>query len=505
MCDPANGCCGAGTQCLPTDCETIGDGCFTGTTVGYVCATPSTTLQCCGGRCAPRDGDATNACTRDSNCCDGTDRCFLSGSTGTCNDCLSTIGQSCGGPSEGCGEKGCCSGAIAGAPNWSQAYQALLTNASPPATNYNPPMGFAWAVAKNGSVVHKGGGGLARSSADGAAKSFTASTRMNLASISKSVTAVALLKLLAMKNYDLDHLDTVMFAPLLCNRPAGSTWDRCPSSFGSGVDQVSVQRLLTMQSCLPPDGTLWYGTPTKAYTDNTKWKFLKDYLKTSAADCAATCQTCIDNNGNNCNCNQPQTYYYSNTNFTILEAIIESQSGQSYASWVNQHVLGPMGIDTTIFSPVADAQSKATLEYLDGNDTSKGQYNSTMTFIGAGGWISNANELAKFAAGISAHTVLTEDQTQIMSSKGLGWYPGSATCGSWYQHNGGLAGNCFGGDGSPSSCCQGLHTGLVMFADGTGGVLLVNSDQDWPGCRNTSGSPSFDVIGTITAAFNNYR
>ncbi len=500
--------CAADKQCLATDCNTTGDWCSTGLTAGYVCATPSTTLQCCGDRCAPRDGDATNQCTRDSNCCDGTDRCFLAGGTsGVCNDCINAIGHSCSGASEGCGENGCCNGTIAGPPKWSQAYASLLTNANPAMTNYNPPMGFAWAVAKNGAVAHHGGGGLARSSADGTAKSFTASTRMNLASISKSVTAVALLKLLASKNYDLDKLDTLNFWSLLCNQPSGSTWDRCPSSWGSGVKQVSVQRLLTMNSCLPPDGTLWYPSSNspKAYTDNSKWKFLKDYLKTSAADCVATCATCMSNNFNNCNCNQPQTYYYSNTNFTILEAIIESQSGMSYTSYVNQHVLTPMGIDTSIFSPVADSASKATLEYLDGKDTTKGNYNPTMTFIGAGGWVSNADELAKFAAGITSHTVLTEDQTQIMSSKGLGWYPGSDDCGSWYQHNGGLSGNCFGGDGSPSACCQGLHTGLVMFADGTGGVLLVNSDQDWPSCRTTNGSSSFDVIGTITNAFNNFR
>ena len=501
-CGACGSACSASTQCLPTDCETGGDSCAVGQTAGYTCATPSTTLQCCGGRCAQRDGDTTHSCDRDTNCCDASDRCF---SSGACKDCLSAIGQSCGGPTECCGENGCCGGACAGPPDWTNAYKALLTNANPAMTNYNPPMGFAWAVSKSGAVAHHGGSGLARSSADGTAKSFTAGTRMNLASISKSVTAVAVLKLLASKNYDLDHLDSVNIKPLLCNQPAGSTWDRCPSSFGSGVAQVSVERLLTMQSCLPPDGTLWYGSPTKSYTDNTKWKFLKDYLKTSTQDCVATCATCMANNGNNCNCNQAQTYYYSNTNFTILEAIIESQSGQSYTSYVNQHVLQPMGIDTGIFSPVADAQSKATLAYLDANDTTAGNYNPTMTFIGAGGWISNADQLAKFAAGIAAHTVLTEDQTQIMSSKGLGWYPGSDSCGSWYQHNGGLSGNCFGGDGSPSSCCQGLHTGLVMFADGTGGVLLVNSDQDWPGCRNTSGSPSFDVIGTITRAFNDYR
>jgi CubicO group peptidase (beta-lactamase class C family) len=375
-------------------------------------------------------------------------------------------------------------------------------------------MGYSWAVAKAGGVFHDGAAGLARSMGDGGVL-FTAQTRLHIASISKGITAVAVLKLLADEGYDLTKLDQVKMLDLLCKHDPsiGPDWDRCPNPYGPGIDQVTVKQLLTMTSCLPIN----QGYPNVAYTDNTKWNWLSNFLANSSQSCADTCTTCNNNKGNNCCCNGTSsyccngdcsnntTYYYNNNNFVILEAIIEAQRGQSYESWVQQHVLAPMGIDTTVFSAVPDPQSSSALTYLDSTDTTTGVYWGDLTFIGPGGWIASADELVKFAAGVAAHTVLTESQTQTMFSQALGWYAGNSPCGGLHLHNGGLETNCGGGD---PGCCQGLSTGLVVFDDGTGAVLLVNSQESYPGCRtNPKPSPysGWDPIGTIVNAFSNYR
>ncbi len=48
-------------------------------------------------------------------------------------------------------------------------------------------------------------------------------------------------------------------------------------------------------------------------------------------------------------------YDYSNSNYFVLGAVIERVSGVSYASFLNEHIFGPLGLVHTVFAPSSTA------------------------------------------------------------------------------------------------------------------------------------------------------
>src|SRR5215469_13802335 len=89
-------------------------------------------------------------------------------------------------------------------PQWDGVFKANLTNVP----------GYAYAVAHHGRLVAEGAVGSARTSLNAPATSWTTSTRINLASVSKCVTTVALLKLLSHRGISINQ----PFYPFLQNQ-----------------------------------------------------------------------------------------------------------------------------------------------------------------------------------------------------------------------------------------------------------------------------------------------
>ncbi len=210
-------------------------------------------------------------------------------------------------------------------PEWSKIFQGALGT---------PAEGYAYAVARKGTIVASAGVNKARSSNDPPATPWTPDVRINLASVSKAVTAVALLKLFGDKKLSVDD----HFYPFL----AASF-----PSVGPGVVTVTVRNLLTMKSGMVVDGSLFMAD---------MHAFLATYLQ----------QGLVGTPG--------ETYAYSNTNFTILQALIEQLSGTDYVSYVTQNVLIPMGINPAVFNPVPDPAASATLSYSSASDPDHGMY-----------------------------------------------------------------------------------------------------------------------------------
>lgn len=125
-------------------------------------------------------------------------------------------------------------------PQWEQAYRSALAPSA---------MGFAFAVAQNGQPATAAGVNLARSASEpkNPGQPWTPDTLFNIASVSKTITAVALMTLVQQQGSQL--LDTPFWAIL-----TGSS--RFSGMPGAGVDSVTVRQLLTMHSGLPEDGTL---------------------------------------------------------------------------------------------------------------------------------------------------------------------------------------------------------------------------------------------------------
>jgi CubicO group peptidase (beta-lactamase class C family) len=300
--------------------------------------------------------------------------------------------------------------------------------------------GYAYAVGRRGKVIASDGVHRARSANDPPASTWSPDVRINLASVSKSVTAVALLKLFLDQGRSVDD----NFYPFIA-----STYP----TVGAGVATVSVRDLLTMKSGMVVDGTLFMPDVQT---------FLSTYLQ----------QGLVGTRG--------QTYAYSNTNFTILQTLIGQLSGQGYVDYVTQSVLIPMGINPSIFNPVPDPSASATLSYSSGTDPLHGMYWPPIQAVAAGGWISSAAELIKFLEGVRSHAVLPAETTLQMLNGQLGWYVYDGLYGQYFHHNGGLLNGL-----TPA---QGLDTGIIHLADGYDALLLVNT---W----------NFDVIGLIVEAF----
>ena len=262
------------------------------------------------------------------------------------------------------------------------------------------------------------------------------STPGSISRVSKCVTTVALLRLLAHHKISID----APFYPLVQSQ--------CPTA-GAGVNTVTIKNLLEMKSGLVGDGTLW--------TPNI-WTFLSTYLQQALAGTPGV------------------TSLYSNTDFTLLQAIIcllvDPASGGGdgiapYVAYVTDHVLKPMGIDPAIFNPVPDPQPTATLSYALSDNGPGGVYWPQMQCVGCGGWVANAHELIKFLIGVRDDRVLSSHETRHMFHEQLGWYVHDGLYGDYYDHNGWLLDG-----GTPN---RGLNTGIIHLTHGYDALLLVNA------------------------------
>lgn len=98
----------------------------------------------------------------------------------------------------------------------------------------NESVGWSYAITVGGQLARSGSKGLARTGADQPATAQSSSKKMHVASISKTMTAIVLLRLLADRGLSVDSA----IGPWL---PAG--WVR-----GNGVDSISFRQLLTHRS-----------------------------------------------------------------------------------------------------------------------------------------------------------------------------------------------------------------------------------------------------------------
>ena len=316
-------------------------------------------------------------------------------------------------------------------PEWSKIFQGALGT---------PAEGYAYAVARKGTIVASAGVNKARSSNDPPATPWTPDVRINLASVSKAVTAVAVLKLFGDKKLSVDdHFYTIPRGLVPERGARGGHGDRPQPADDEERDGRRRLALHGRRACVPGD------------------------LPPAGARRHAR-----------------QTYAYSNTNFTILQALIEQLSGTDYVSYVTQKVLVPMGINPAVFNPVPDPIASSTLSYSSGSDPDHGVYWPPIQAVAAGGWITSAHELLKFLEGVRSNAVLPAATTLAMLNGDLGWYTYDGLYGQYFHHNGGLL--------NGATPAQGLGTGIIHLADGYDALLLINS---W----------GFDVIGLLVEAF----
>ena len=320
-------------------------------------------------------------------------------------------------------------------------------------------MGYAYAVSRNGNVIANGSG-YSRGAAqpNNPNTPYTPDTRQNIASSSKAITGMAL-QILILQNPSIT-LESP-FWPLV---------QKMVPNPDASVKVVTLRNLAEMKSGMVQESGEGPLSPPDGGTDI--WPFLVTYLSKPLTGTPGV------------------TYYYDNTNFTILQGVIGQVSGMNYVDFVTKYVLEPLEVDTTIFNATSDPIQTATLGYSGSSDTRTGFYAGSQVFVAAGGWITNVREMIKPLMALRGTTLMPQAAATQMLTGLIGWDGSSVgNFGTYHYKNGGL------NDGATPD--QWLGSATVRLGEGYDVVMLCNSTQ--PTQPGTVGQ--LNIVNLVINAF----
>ncbi len=333
--------------------------------------------------------------------------------------------------------------------------------------------GASLAMTDNGNVVYARGYGYA----DIAAKAqVEPHSLFRIASISKPITAVAILQLVEQGKLDLQEkvLETLDYQSDI----AGI------AEFDTRLKNITIEHLLEHRGGWDRDKSF------DAMFQSVRFAKLADLPP--PANQATVIKAMLS---------QPldfdpgERYAYSNFGYCLLGRVIERRSGQAYEDYVQEHVLAPLGITSMKLGAtrLADRAEREVRYYHAGTGKSVFAADLDQTIpwpYGAwyleamdshGGWLASATDLAKFAAAFddADHcSILSRESIERMfqrppglagyTSEGkqkqtfysLGWSNQQVGKGIHHSHTGSLAGTA---------------TILLRRSDGKNFVVLFNS------------------------------
>lgn len=293
---------------------------------------------------------------------------------------------------------------------------------------YSVP-GTSIAIVKDGRLVYAKGFGYG----DKDKKVIAAATSLyRVASVSKPITGVAIMKLT--ENTNLKLKQKVFGSGAVLGTTYGS------KKYGKREKQIKVSHLLEHRA----GGNSWdnnttpnpgsgpndtWGAPMFQQTDLSQKKLIGWVLdKRNPSDAVNT------------------VYAYSNFGYCVLGRIIEKKSGMSYENYVREKILKPMGIKNMyIGSSKKDGRRYKEVVYYGDNNTNP--YSLQMRRMDShGGWIGSPVDLMKFAIRVdgdkSKKDFLKSSSIKTIqtSSYGGGYGKGWSLNGSLMQHSGLMAG-----------------------------------------------------------------
>jgi CubicO group peptidase (beta-lactamase class C family) len=227
--------------------------------------------------------------------------------------------------------------------------------------------GIAWGILVDGQLVHEGAVGV-RDLASRAP--VDAGTVFRIASMTKSFTAVAILRLRDEGKLSLDDL-AERFVPEL----AGLKYPTADSP------RLTIRHLLSHAGGFPEDNP--WGDRQLAATDDEMGRMMRQGIPFSTA---------------------PGTSYeYSNYGFAILGRIVGKVSGEPYARYVKTHVLDPLGMLSTSLQPASVPAATLAHGYRWEDDTWKDEPALPDGAFGAmGGMLTSTRDLAKYVGFLMA-------------------------------------------------------------------------------------------------------
>ncbi|RMH15183.1 MAG: class A beta-lactamase-related serine hydrolase [Gammaproteobacteria bacterium] len=301
--------------------------------------------------------------------------------------------------------------------------------------------GYTYLIMKDGQVKYTYSNGEARSHEDGY-QPWDEFQTMHVASISKTISTVATLRLLKMKGLSVDEGIGKYLPP---------HWD-----LGLNVKYITFSELMSQR-------TGFYNVLNESEDLSTKYEGLRKMVAAGA-------------NGLN-------TRKYSNVHHALLRVILpvlwdypnisgriydDDYTAMRYEQIVNTLVFQPLGIQAELKD---DDPNGGVLAYSSGTDP-KGTFEEFDYTKSAGGygWVLSAYDLAKFWAYLwHCNELIDESQRQAMRTTEMGlWNSGNTTGGRYYCKLGGWFRTVNGFE-------HWLRSAAVEFPDGTAVVLFVNS------------------------------
>lgn len=217
---------------------------------------------------------------------------------------------------------------------------------------------------------------------------ITVATLFNIASISKSITAIAILKL-----YEDDKLSF--------DQTIGEFLDNVPTE----MQPITVHQLLTHTSGLPQA----YPNSNVKQTDKAVQNIFKQELTFA-----------------------PGTdFRYSNLNYDLLGIIIEKVSEMQFEDFVRKNVLEPIGMKQTFFWDEVDHHDIEHVAQKQ-NRFLRNKHARCWDHLSSGGMFSTTGDLLLLQQAIQSHKILKEESVALMLSKhknirsgldmGYGWF-----------------------------------------------------------------------------------
>jgi len=285
--------------------------------------------------------------------------------------------------------------------------------------------GYAYEILQNGRVVASDQRGFARAPREKVSPSvpMTLFKPAPMASVSKTITAVAMLRLWEEKKggFSLDD----PFWPYV---------KRLAPHPDPEVTKITIRQLLKHQS--------GFGKTA----DLTSHEDLSALLK----------RPLVRRPG--------RKFEYLDNNYYIARVVLEQIARESYPRYVRNHVLRPMGITQmkTCCEPHAPMCG-----YGEADDQSKPGYPfawDCTRWAGGAGWYGSVDDMARFMHGLRDGNVLSGQAKQILFTDALGFdweEPGFGKGGDWVFDD-----NVQEGE---------VHTAVCYFPDGIEAAMVINA------------------------------
>ena len=324
--------------------------------------------------------------------------------------------------------------------------------------------GVALAVVRHDSLVYAKGYGRADASTP-----MTPGTTMRLASVSKLLTAVGIMKL---QEEGKVFLDTPVFGPF------GVLKRFDPYIKDSNYYSMTVEHLLRHQGGFTTSGgDVMFSTLT----------FMRNHGLSEAPDA----ETLVEKQLARRLAFEPGTWQdYSNFGYLLLSLIIEEVSGMSYEEYMQEHVFKPAGCagfsiagnylkdrkpgESQYFMqpdselvPSYDGKLAAVEKCYGGNDIT--------SLKGAGAWIGSAVEMARLVSCIDGRgpmeDILSEESVRQMTT----WYDENTFSLGWVDTKP-------DGEWTRTGSFSGTSALVKVYPDGECWVLISNTSA-WRGSR----------------------